>query len=107
MKIVRSAALLSLVICSGAAFATVPQYPFAAGPFASVSKAVDQAHLCGITAIRLLGPSDEGQGSAFFDQDVSRADEMCLMHWMTKHGRELKFEPRWWGDDFTKDWPVP
>jgi len=82
-----------------------PQAPFAAGPAASVSKAVHKAYQCGITAVRVIRSSPVGRASAFYAQKVPRSDEMCLMHWMTKHGRELRFDPRWYNDDFTKDWP--
>jgi hypothetical protein len=93
------------VSVASSASSTVPQAPFAAGPSASVSKAVGKAHQCGISAVRVERSPDADRASAFWAQAVPRSDEMCVMHWMTKHGRELKFDPRWYRDDFSKDWP--
>ena len=86
--------------------ATAPQSPFAAGPIKSVAKAVRKAHRCGIRKVRVVEEREEGRASAFFPQGLSRDKEMCVMHWMTQHGAELKFEPRWYKDDFTEDWPT-
>jgi hypothetical protein len=98
---------IAAIVFSTVGHAAAPQAPFAAGPFESILQAVRVAHSCGIRDIRLSRWRDTEKTAAFFNQDVSRPSEMCLMRWMTKHGRQLKFEPRWYGDNFTKDWPDP
>jgi hypothetical protein len=102
---IRARILGAFLIGFASAASAAPQSPFAAGPLESVLAAVRTAHSCGITEIRLSRWLDTDKSAAFFDQDVSRSAEMCLMHWMTKEGRRLKFEPRWAGDEFTEDWP--
>lgn len=99
--------ILPLAILMAAAVPSAPQAPFAAGPFLSVGEIVRAAHACGVDSIRLETYRSPGSGEArlFYSGPVSAKAERCLMAWETRNGRRLHLKPRWWKDDFTRDWP--
>ena len=95
-----------IVLVDAPAIATVPQMPFAAGPRESVLQAVRKARQCGITRVRIERRSPFFHApAAYYNQEFTPPQDLCVKHWMTMHGRKLKFKPRWYNDDFSEDPP--
>jgi hypothetical protein len=95
---------LCLLTVATIAEATSPQQPIAEGPFESVTKATEVARECGFRDLRVVVRPTKSQ--LFIDGEMPSNDiRQCLSAWMTPRGKNMKFSPRWWNDDFTRDHP--
>jgi hypothetical protein len=101
MKGLSAALFLAVAV---RAEATAPQMPIAEGPFESVMLATQAARNCGFSELRVNVRSKQTQ---LYIDGVMPSEEVqqCFESWMTPRGKELKFFPRWWNDNFTRDRP--
>ncbi|WP_162234259.1 hypothetical protein [Novosphingobium sp. Leaf2] len=94
----------SLLTASTIAEATSPQQPIAEGPFESISKATEAARECGFRELRVVVRPTKSQ--LFIDGEMPSMEvQQCFSALMTPRGKKMKFSPRWWNDDFTRDHP--
>jgi hypothetical protein len=101
MKYLAACGMLAL---STLAVATSPQVPVVKGPFESVTEAAAAARKCGFDELRMR--IRRGETQLFVDGKLPPEDVLnCLWAWMTPRGRTMRFSPRWWKDDFTRDRP--